>query len=390
MRQVKVKLKKGGKPFHTRSEFYERDIVDGLVGCTPGQWVSVVADDEKLSLLALANPMSKHSPPLRVLAPMKGKPIEPEDYIKSALAEAVRKRDQLPFMDKGRRLVFGDGDKLPGVIVDEYLHCVLIQINSAGMDLYRELFKEELQKLTSKTIYFLDNEEYRKNEGLPIYDRENIPALEVVENDLRYFISKEVLQKIGYYYDHRMNRAKLSEWIKRFNNEPKKGIDLFSYAGAWGLNALNAGVAHMTFVDQGNFQDIIEKNLEVNQMSTRGSFIRANVFDWLKDCEETFDVVISDPPAFSKSLKNKSKALGGYQKLHRSLSKLVHSGSLLAIGSCTHGVSLEELDLTVKQGFSDSSWQLQLLDLGIQGPDHFISHLSDSQNYIKFMLYRVY
>lgn len=389
MRQVKVKLKKGSKPFHIRSEFYERDVLEGLVGCTPGQWVLITAEGEKDRLLALANPMSKSSAPLRVLGLATHQDLKPEDYIKDTLAKAVQKRDDFPDLSKGRRIVYGDSDGLPGVIVDEYLHCALIQINTAGMDQYRDLFKSELHKLTSKTIYFLDNQEYRKQEGLPIFEGEKIPAIEVVENDLRFFISEKVLQKIGYYYDHRMNRKKLKQWIQNIESDFVKGVDLFSYVGSWGLNALSGGVKEMTFVDQGDLKGAIEKNLEVNGMAERGQFIRANVFDWLKTCEETFDVVISDPPAFSKNLKNKSKALGGYQKLHRSLSRIVHKGSLLAIGSCTHGVSLEELDLTVKQGFADSSYTLQLLELGLQGPDHGISHLGDSQNYIKFILYRV-
>jgi 23S rRNA (cytosine1962-C5)-methyltransferase len=183
---------------------------------------------------------------------------------------------------------------------------------------------------------------------------------------------------------------KLQNWLASIDSDSKKrGVDLFSYCGSWGLNALKAGVQKMSFVDQGNFEECIEKNLKLNELEGKGHFHRADVFKWLKECNQTFDVVISDPPAFSKSLKNKSKALGGYQKLHASLSKIVHKGSWLAIGSCTHGVSLEELDQTVALGFNDSPFELSLVDVGLQGPDHRVSHLSDAGNYIKFLLYRV-
>ena len=389
MRQVKVKLKKGGRSFIGRREFYEREVVEGLTGCIPGQWVVVEAEGESQRLLGLANPMNSQSAPIRILCPLGKEIPTPEEYIENCLKGALKKREGFKSLSEGKRLVFGDSDGLPGVIVDEYSNCILIQINTAGLDTYRALIKETLQKQRSKDAYFLDNEEYRKGEGLPLYDREEIPELEVAENGIAYRVPKDILQKIGYYYDHRVNRRKLAQWIEDSTSEYKSGVDLFCYGGSWGLNALKAGVQEMTFIDQGNLTECVEGNLKLNGWQERGRFERANVFDWLKNQDQTYDVVISDPPAFSKSLKNKSKALGGYQKLHRSLSQLVHKGSLLAIGSCTHGVSLEELDQTVKSAFSDTFFELQLLDVGVQGPDHPISHFSDGQNYIKFMLYRV-
>lgn len=391
MREVLIKAKKGGRALYNRQEFYEREVVDGLKGCRPGEWV-FVSDDAKSpqGLLCLANPMSQRSAPLRVLCPVKrGSGPSPESYIKESIEKAVAKRALFSELNEGARLVYGQADGLPGVIADSYQNACLIQINTAGMDTYRDLIKTQLEKLSGKKCYFLDNKEYREAEGLPQYEIEVIPDLEVVENGIRYFVSSEKMQKIGYYYDHRTNRKKLVSWLNEFKGNKKSGLDLFSYMGSWGLNALNGGVERMTFVDQGDFSEAIEKNLELNNFKESGHFVRANVFDWIKTEKEKYDVVISDPPAFSKSLKNKSKALGGYQKLHRSLSQIVRPGSILAIGSCTHGVTLEELDLTVHQGFNDSGLTCQLLDLGHQGPDHPIELLNSSDHYIKFLLYLV-
>lgn len=391
LREVIIKAKKGGRALLNRQEFYEREVSDGLKGCRPGEWV-YVSDDPKASvgLLCLANPMSQRSAPLRVLCPMKkGESLTPEKYIENAIEKAMKKRALFGELSQGSRLIYGQADGLPGVIADSYQNACLLQINTAGMDAYRELIKSHIEKLSQKKCYFLDNKEYRESEGLPQYDVEEIPDLEVVENGVRYFVSSEKMQKIGYYYDHRTNRKKLISWLEHFKGDKKTGLDLFSYMGSWGLNALKGGVERMTFVDQGDFSTAIEKNLELNNFKEDGHFVRANVFDWIKSQKETYDVVISDPPAFSKSLKNKSKALGGYQKLHRNLSQIVHSGSLLAIGSCTHGVTLEELDLTVHQGFMDSNLSCQLLDLGHQGPDHPIETLNSSDHYIKFLLYLV-
>ena len=179
------------------------------------------------------------------------------------------------------------------------------------------------------------------------------------------------------------------DWLKQYKKECKNGVDLFSYVGAWGLNALSEGIQKMTFVDQGDFHDAIIENLKINDLEGRGVFVREDIFQWLKKANETFGLVISDPPAFSKNQKNKAKALGGYERLHRGLVNIVKKDSLLAIGSCTHGISLQELDLTVKKAFQSSSFTLTLLDIGIQGNDHPLSHLDEGSSYINFLCYRV-
>jgi len=378
----------------SRKEIYEREIESGLKSCQPGEWVKVsIVGVKGLSFLGIANPTAQNSAPLKLLKSLGIKEeVSEEGYLESALTEAVQKREVLLVKDENRRLVFGDADGLPGLIVDEYENVILVQINSAGIDRHREFVKNVLTGLREKEVLFFDNNEYRQMEGLPLYEKNSIPDIEARENGLTFLVNKEVMQKIGYYFDHRINRKKLINWIEQVLpnlSKKKNGVDLFSYSGSWGVHGLKAGLEHVTFIDQGNFGEVIDKNLELNDFKGKGEFHRGDVFSWLKDCKETYDVVISDPPAFSKSLKNKSKALGGYQKLHRSLSQIVHSGSLLAIGSCTHGISIEELDQSVSLGFKDSPFQLQLLELGMQGPDHPISHLSDSMNYIKFLLYRV-
>ncbi len=391
LREVLIKAKKGGRALLRRQEFYEREVSEGLKGCTPGEWV-LVSDDPKSdwALLCVANPMSQRSAPLRVLRAIKKKDsIDPKTYIEERLVAAMRWRRNFSHLEKGCRLIYGQADGLPGVIVDGYLNACLIQINTAGMDNYRDHIKDILNRETGLDCFFFDNKEYREAEGLPHHEGDQLPNVEVVENGLKYFISASKMQKIGYYYDHRPNRQKLSDWLARYQGKKESGLDLFCYMGSWGLNALNGGVSQLTFVDQGDFDESVTKNLELNDFSGKGSFVRANVFEWLKNNKETYDVVISDPPAFSKSLKNKSKALGGYQKLHRQLASKVHEGSLLAIGSCTHGVTLDELDQTVHQGFLESNFSCKLLDLGHQGCDHPIEGLNSSDHYIKFLLYHV-
>lgn len=131
-------------------------------------------------------------------------------------------------------------DSLPGIIVDKYKKYVLVQINTAEMDKYREYIYQLLTKLNpEQKVILFDNPEYRKAEVLPIHETTGlVEDLEIEENELKYLIDKSVVQKIGYYYDHRENRRKISELIKRSNIEKESGIDLFSYVGSWGLHLL--------------------------------------------------------------------------------------------------------------------------------------------------------
>lgn len=403
LRTVRIKAKKGGRSFLHRDEFYEREVEDGLQGRTPGEWVKVVEGKEDPKgqtpfLVGVVNPLVQQGPCIRTLQSFPNdkafKSFDPKQYLKYSIERALKKRSYFKYFDKGCRILYGAVDGLPGVIADEYLNCVLLQINTAGMDLYRDYIRENLQELRNKKVIFLDQEDYRKMEGLPLYEREEIPNIEVEESGIQYRISKEVMQKIGHYYDHRINRLKLRNWMENYHGQLKKGVDLFCYSGSWGLNALAASedLEKVHFVDQGNLGDTLSENLKINGFEHRGEFSRRDVFDWLKEKvqeKEKFDLVISDPPAFSKSLKNKTKALGGYLKLHKAIAKICKPGTLLAIGSCTHGVTLEELDQTVNQAFWDTGMEIHLLDLGIQGPDHLMSSLSDRENYIKFLCYLV-
>lgn len=391
MREILIKAKKGSRPLKFRSEFFEREVVSGLKGCPPGEWAVLMEEGNPSSgkLLVMANPLVRWGAPIRSLGPYKEGQSDPQKFLEQNLHRAIKKRRNFKSLSLGSRLVYGDADGLPGLIIDEYKNGVVVQINTAGIDKHREWIKDYLSSSLSKTVLLLDNPDYREGEGLPTYEEGDLIDLEVEENGLIFNISKDVLQKVGYYYDHRINRRKLQDWIQDYQKELINGVDLFSYAGSWGMNALKAGVKKVDFVDQGNFQETVQRNLQLNNLQDRGTFFREDVFQWIKDSKSTYDLVMCDPPAFSKSLKNKSKALGGYEKLHRGLSQIVHSGSLLAIGSCTHGIGHEELDQTVLKGFKDSPFELTLLDMGLQGVDHPISHLGDSGFYIKFLLYLV-
>jgi 23S rRNA (cytosine1962-C5)-methyltransferase len=180
--------------------------------------------------------------------------------------------------------------------------------------------------------------------------------------------------------------------LSRLEHTYKTGIDLFSYVGAWGLSALKAGLQEVTFVDQGDFKFEVDEGLMMNDLEGRGSYHRTDVFNFLDNAisgKNTFDVILSDPPAFAKSLLHKNQALDGYSKLHRKIFKLISPGGLIAFSSCTHYVSHNEFQKNIADAAEKEGRVIQLLYSGMQGWDHPIKSLDDRSNYIKSYFYLV-
>jgi 23S rRNA (cytosine1962-C5)-methyltransferase len=207
-----------------------------------------------------------------------------------------------------------------------------------------------------------------------------------MENGLTYHLPAEVIQKVGFYYDHRENRLQLRALLSRLGRVPERGVDLFCYAGSWGMNALKAGVRSMDFVDQGNFDETVLAALKHNGLGDTGAFHRGDVFKFLDDAVTSgkrYDLIICDPPAFAKSSLQKSQALDGYSKLHRKVLKAAAPGAVLALSSCTHYVDHDEFQKNVLDAAHRENKKVQLLYCGMQGWDHPVEYLGDRGNYIK-------
>lgn len=315
-----------------------------------------------------------------------------ENFIATKLNQAYAKRTRIKGYEKNSRIFYGVSDGLPGLIIDLFQNAAIVQINTAGVDRYREFIKTEINGLTGTKAYFLDNPKYREKESLPTFENEALPDLEVIENDLHYHIRSEVLQKVGFYYDHRENRFNLMKLLSRLNREFGAGIDLFSYAGAWGISALKAGVKSLQFVDQGDFGFEVTEALKRNGFEGKGSFHRSDVFKFLDESVQKnhkFDLVLCDPPAFAKSALHKNQALEGYSKLHRKVFKVLDQNSIAAFSSCTHYVSHEEFQKNIQDAASRENRKIQLLYCGMQGFDHPVKSLEDRSNYIKSYFYFV-
>lgn len=383
-------------------ELSANDVEEIPKGMTPGEWFCLNDVSAQKRYIAYVNPYTENFFKIKILKithsqfnPQADEKQVAEETIVELLEKSLKRRNIFSGYEQGARLVYGISDSMPGLIVDKYKKYILIQINTAGLDRFRDLIHSTLQKnFQDSKVLFFDNEEYRKAEVLPVHERAELDAdLEVQENGINYIIPKTIMQKIGYYYDHRENRSRLKNLLLRLNVKKEKGLDLFSYVGSWGLHLLSAGVLNVEFVDQGQMQHAVEGNLALNGFIGRGSFLRADVFKFLDTAHlegKRYDVIVSDPPAFTKSEKNKINAVLGYEKLHLKAMRLLNEEGIFVAASCTHYVSFEELDKTVQDAAVKNGQKLQLLDLGGQGFDHPMSGLKDKSFYIKYLVYHVH
>jgi len=383
-------------------ELSANDVEEIPKGMTPGEWFCLSDSTAKKRYIAYVNPYTENFFKIKILKTahpqfnsQSDEKAVAEETIAELLSASLKRRTLFAGYENGARLVYGISDSLPGLIVDKYKKYILIQINTAGLDRFRDLIHSILQNaFPEQSVLFFDNEEYRKAEVLPVHERAILETdLEVQENGLNYLIPKTIMQKIGYYYDHRENRNRLKNLLLRLNVKKEKGLDLFSYVGSWGLHLLASGVQSVEFVDQGNMQIAVEDNVARNGFSGRGNFVRADVFKFLDQAAsegKSYDVIVSDPPAFTKSEKNKINAIQGYEKLHLKAMKLLSNEGIFVAASCTHYVSFEELDKTVQDAAFKNGQKLQLLDLGGQGFDHPMTGLKDKGFYIKYIVYHVH
>ncbi|MEX1098972.1 MAG: class I SAM-dependent methyltransferase, partial [Bacteriovoracaceae bacterium] len=241
---------------------------------------------------------------------------------------------------------------------------------------------------------FLDNPSYRAAENLPIFnERVSVKELEIMENGLSFKAANDHWQKTGFYYDHRENRKKLAGYLSRLNaNFPSKALDLFCYLGAWGMTLAKAGVPNVDFIDQGNFEEDLKRNWELNALSGKLRFQRKDVFKALKELnleDAKYDLIVSDPPAFCKSPKGLKKASEGYLRLHRACFKLLSDKSFFAACSCTKYMDMEAFIQNVNLAAQQERKKVTMLDIGSQGFDHPCAGFKDKSNYLKYTLFYV-
>ncbi|MDQ2076552.1 class I SAM-dependent rRNA methyltransferase [Marinimicrobium sp. ABcell2] len=291
------------------------------------------------------------------------------------------------------RLVYGDSDWLPGLVVDRFGDYLVVQIASAGMEALKEEIVTALQQvLQPKGILLSNDHGARDLEGLSSYAESvgEIPdQVELIENDTRFRVPLGEGQKTGWFYDHRDNRARLRHCVAG-----KRVLDVFSYLGGWGVQMASAGASSVTCVDvSGQALEWAEENARLNDVGERLSTLQGKAVDVLKElhaADERYDVVILDPPAFIKRRKDQKAGEGAYRHINELGIRLLGRDGLLLSASCSMHLGRDSLQEIVRASSRHLDRQAQILARGGQSPDHPIHPAIPETDYLKAVLARVY
>jgi 23S rRNA (cytosine1962-C5)-methyltransferase len=313
-------------------------------------------------------------------------------FLTRRLKQALALRE-LAFDTPFYRLVYGESDALPGLVVDRFEHVLVVQITTAGMERVREPLLDALDSLLSPAVIHLRNDSpAREQEGLARYVETVVGHLpervQVVENGTRFEAPLLGGQKTGWYYDHRLNRLRLQNYAAG-----KRVLDVFSYIGAWGVEALTAGAREVVCVDSSAiFLEFAVENARLNGHPDQLAIRHGDGFEVLKALHrqgEKFDVVVLDPPAFIKRRKDLKEGSIAYQRINRLALDVLHPGGLLVSASCSWHLRREQLLDTLRKVGGMSGRPLQILEQGHQGPDHPVHPAMPETDYLKAFFARV-
>ena len=296
------------------------------------------------------------------------------------------------------RVIFGEADFLPGFIVDKFSDVLVVQSLALGIDRYKEMLVELLKKVLAEDgiricgVYERSDVKVRKQEGMEPYKGfigEEFPTLvEIVENGVKYQVDVKDGQKTGFFLDQKYNRLAIQKLCKN-----ARVLDCFTHTGSFALNAGYAGAKEVTGVDASHLAvDQATANAALNGLSDSVKFICEDVFDLLPKLEEKgekYDVVILDPPAFTKSRSSVKNAVKGYREINLRSMKLVKDGGFLATCSCSHFMDYQLFTQTIGQAARNVHKRLRQVEYRTQAPDHPILWSADESYYLKFYIFQV-
>ena len=291
------------------------------------------------------------------------------------------------------RLVFGDADNLPGLVVDRFDDVLVVQLTTAGMERARAEVIAALEKVIKPRAILLRNDSSsRALENLPSYVEEALGTVpewvSVEENGRRFEAPLARGQKTGWFYDHRMNRARLASYVPG-----KRVLDVFSYLGAWGVQAAAAGAESVLCVDSSALAlEGVGRNAALNGVADKLATREGDAFEVLKalrEAREKFDVVVLDPPALIKRRKDVHAGTQAYQRLNQMAMQVLAKDGMLVSCSCSYHLQRDALVDVMLKASRHIDRFLQLVEEGHQGPDHPLHPAIPETSYLKAFFARV-
>lgn len=329
------------------------------------------------------------------------------DFMRSRVKDAWEYRKVVMQNGQGSdinccRVIFGEADFLPGIVVDKFSDVLVVESLALGIDYYKELIVDLLKEcmeadgIAIRGVYERSDAKVRKKEGLApakgFIGAEFDPVVEIVENGVHYMVDVANGQKTGFFLDQKYNRLAMQRIIQGLGPDIRV-LDCFTHMGTFALNCGFAGAKDVLGLDISEFAiSQAEANAKRNGLENQVHFKVANVLDALPQMAqngEQFDVVILDPPAFTKSREATKNAIKGYREINMKGLKLVKDGGYFATCSCSHFMNQELFTKVIGQAAKSVHKRLRQIEFRTQAPDHPILWAADESYYLKFLIFQV-
>ena len=391
-----VTLKKGeGRTLKVGGMWVYDNEIAGITGSFQnGDMVNIVDFDGYFLGYGFINTRSKIT--VRLMSRDRGAVID-DAFLEMRVRNAWEYRRQT-VDTTSCRLVFGEADFLPGLVIDKFSDCLVVESLALGIDRLKLTVIDALKKVLAEDgiqirgVYERSDAKVRLQEGMERYKGfigdPFDTKVEILENGVRYLVDIQDGQKTGFFLDQKYNRAAIQKLCPG-----KRVLDCFTHTGSFALNAGIAGAAEVLGVDASELGIAqARENAALNRLEDRVSFCCADVFELLPKLEqdgETYDVVILDPPAFTKSRSTVKNAVKGYREINLRGMKLVKNGGFLATCSCSHFMDPELFAKTIREAARSAHRRLRQVEFRTQAPDHPILWAADESFYLKFYIFQV-
>ncbi|MCC6543140.1 MAG: class I SAM-dependent rRNA methyltransferase [Nitrospirae bacterium] len=378
----KVILKKTSRILGGHLWIFSNELMSSPKNFIPGSLVSLYDRQNNFMGIGYINPNSLIS--IRLLT--RNREDIDAGFFRRRLINAIDYRKRLRADSNSCRIVFSEGDFLPGLIVDKYADCIVLQFLTLGINNIGDMILNLLDEIFSPSTIVLRNDSHsRLLEGLTLEKKivkGSLDPLPVIrEEDVTIEVDPMRGQKTGFFLDQRENRIALSRYISG-----GKGLDLFCYSGAWGLHLAKKG-AEITFVDESESAlSIAGKNAKLNNLEASCGFVKKDVFNFLHEEVEagkSYDFIVLDPPAFVKSKAKIKEAVKGYREINSMAMRMIKKGGILATSSCSHHIDRTLFLEILRDAAKDAGRTARLIEYRYQSTDHPILLSVPETEYLK-------
>ena len=396
MYQTVVTLKKGeGRTLKAGGMWVYDNEIDSIMGSFDNGDIVEVRDFDGYCMgCGYINTKSKIT--VRMLSRKKDTLID-EAFMERRVRDAWNYRKET-IDTSSCRVIFGEADFLPGIVVDKFSDVLVVESLALGIDRWKLTIVNALKKvmaedgITIRGVYERSDAKVRLQEGMErskgFIGEPFDTKVEIVENGVKYIVDVEDGQKTGFFLDQKNNRAAIHRICKG-----KKVLDCFTHTGSFALNAGIAGASDVLGVDASQLAvDQATENAKLNELQSTVRFQCADVFELLPELEakgESYDVVILDPPAFTKSRNSVKNAVKGYREINVRGLKLVRNGGYLVTCSCSHFMEPELFAKTIREAATGAHKRLRQVEFRTQACDHPILWAADQSYYLKFYIFQV-